>query len=528
MHTRRTSRRSVLAAFCGLLVGSATIDGDGVAGASEDPSGTDPGRSGATADGPTIDDPTERWWRDGTATSVPTLADGAAFVATEAGELLSLDTADGEERWSLPVSEGIEGAPATDGDAVYLAVGEELVAVDAGTGDERWRYALDGPATSSPVVADGTVYVSDGRTHAVSTDGERRFRVDGTAPAATDGAVFVVDDGVRARSANDGEERWHADPAPGIVAVSATGRAVLAWSETEAFVLDPDTGEERRSIWGDGIEGVATDGETVTVGSRSGLFSDGPDGGWEVIKEPRFRGPLLAGDRVYATNTHEGGRRAPALYAFEAETGVERWSLSNVDAHGLAVGDGSLLVSTADGIGAFGDATEGEDEGDGSDDPEDQEGDDDESDPTGPDDGSPEGKVTDDGDESEDGEPGEDGEGDEAGDGGDDDTGTGDEVEDDASSGHENGDDGGSRSEDDGTEEGEESVAPGDGERDDGSGLANEPSPTESGTESRDIDSIASAVEEQPGFGILAGLGGIGAAAYALYTRVERGDRDCE
>jgi outer membrane protein assembly factor BamB len=117
MHTRRASRRTVLTALCGLIVGSTTNE-NGVAAASDEPS--DPGRSGATDDGPTIDDPDERWWRAGTGTSGPTLADGGAFVATEGGAVLSLDAADGEERWRIAVDDDVVGSPATDGAVVYI------------------------------------------------------------------------------------------------------------------------------------------------------------------------------------------------------------------------------------------------------------------------------------------------------------------------------------------------------------------------------------------------------------------------
>jgi hypothetical protein len=262
-----------------------------------------------------------------------------------------------------------------------------------------------------------------------------------------------------------------------------------------------------------------------------------------VIKEPRFRAPLLAGDLVYATNTHESRGGAPALYAFDAENGVERWSIRDVDANGMAAADRLLLVSTDEGVGAYGDAAtadesegsesdeggDGDGEGDGSEDDESAEGDEeDESD----DENDLEGAEDDgmDGDESE-------GEGtvddernseetDDESEGKEDDTGeSGEEVND--------GDDGpaGDEAESSSDEGGDDETADrpdpdGDDEVGDGEPSDEENESAADGSDSLDVDTVAGAVEEQPGFGVLAGLGGVGAAAYALYTRGERAHGD--
>lgn len=120
MHTRRASRRTVLRALCGLAVGKGTTDGGReVATASEDdPSGADPGRSGATDDGPTVDDTDERSWRERPGVSVPTLVDGVAFVGTGCREVLSLDPADGEDPRSIR-GVGTQGV-AADGRTVTI------------------------------------------------------------------------------------------------------------------------------------------------------------------------------------------------------------------------------------------------------------------------------------------------------------------------------------------------------------------------------------------------------------------------
>jgi polyvinyl alcohol dehydrogenase (cytochrome) len=109
----------------------------------------------------------------GDVSATPAVVGGALYFPDWAGYMYKVDAQTGTVIWSHQVSEydGVPGAiartsPTVDGDTVYIGDqnGGNLIALDTATGNERWSAALGGGNpfaidTQSPIVYQGVVYV---------------------------------------------------------------------------------------------------------------------------------------------------------------------------------------------------------------------------------------------------------------------------------------------------------------------------------------------------------------------------------
>jgi polyvinyl alcohol dehydrogenase (cytochrome) len=110
---------------------------------------------------------TQSWIKDGLTgvSGTPTVAGGVAYFGDWQGTVWALDAKTGKEIWNVKIAGGpggfIVGAPAVDGDAVFVSNGATLYRLDKKTGAERWRVVTnDHPLSqinASPVVVDGVV-----------------------------------------------------------------------------------------------------------------------------------------------------------------------------------------------------------------------------------------------------------------------------------------------------------------------------------------------------------------------------------
>jgi outer membrane protein assembly factor BamB len=181
--------------------------------------------------------------------------EGAVYVTTETGTVVSLDTADGTERWRRGVGKRatapVLAESSGDGDDPLLVVGSNrrVVAFDPDTGEERWRTET-GRVRGTPAVADGTVVVgdSDGVLRGLAlADGSEQWRVeaDGAihgSPAVADGTAYVGTRGSRllAVAVADGTVAWRvqlADWVDGSPAVAYGAVFVVDQSGTLSAVV---------------------------------------------------------------------------------------------------------------------------------------------------------------------------------------------------------------------------------------------------------------------------------------------------
>jgi outer membrane protein assembly factor BamB len=232
------------------------------------------------------------------------------FVTTGYGEVVALAAATGDVIWRQRVEAPVSGAPATDGQAVYVMGRDGSAwAIDTADGKVLWQV-VGSPAvagyvgTAAPSVADRAVIfpTTAGELMAVlkigggtkiwqrSLAGERlgrayAFSADVTGDAVVDGSVMYAGTAAGrtvAMSTSSGEAIWSAgEGALGPVAV-AGGSIFLVNDEAELVRLDAATGEV---IWAQPMPYFTQD----KIKRRKGIFA--------------HYGPVLAGGRVVVASS---------------------------------------------------------------------------------------------------------------------------------------------------------------------------------------------------------------------------------
>lgn len=199
----------------------------------------------------------ERWRRDlersgGERGRIgPAAADDSVFVG--AGDVVALDPATGETRWSAPDIEPRNRLVYSDG-AVYACKLEGIQAFDAASGEELWMYETSGDGVHVSVGGDGIVYAMDTDTIVTALDaatGEEHWTYDlegqgvqgGLTPRG--GSVYICDpieSSLLSLSGSGGDVEWQVDVIPNRPpAVTGDRLYVSTRSTVEAF--DPDSGD---------------------------------------------------------------------------------------------------------------------------------------------------------------------------------------------------------------------------------------------------------------------------------------------
>jgi outer membrane protein assembly factor BamB len=238
------------------------------------------------------------------------VAGNRLFVTTGYGEVVALDAASGAVLWRQRVDAPVSGAPATDGEAVYVSGRDGSAwAIAAADGKVIWQVVgTPGTAsyvgTAAPTVGDRAVIfpTSAGDLMAVlkigggtkiwqaSLAGKRlgrayAFSADVTGDAVIDGKVLYAGSAAGrtvAMSSSSGERIWSAgEGALGPVAV-AGGALFLINDEAELVRLDAATGEV---IWTQPMPYFTTD----KVKRRDSIYA--------------HYGPVLAGGRVMVVSS---------------------------------------------------------------------------------------------------------------------------------------------------------------------------------------------------------------------------------
>ncbi len=129
--------------------------------------------------------------------------DGIMYVGTMSGEVVAVDLAKPEVKWTYRPSKGrpqfFASAAATEKLVVIGGRDRRVHAIDRTTGKEAWTFAVDNKVDASPVVAGNRVYAgaSDGRLYVLDLATGRevqRLQLDGPAsasPAVADGCLII-------------------------------------------------------------------------------------------------------------------------------------------------------------------------------------------------------------------------------------------------------------------------------------------------------------------------------------------------
>ena len=159
-------------------------------------------------------------------TGTPTVSDGVAYFGDWKGVIWAVEADTGDEVWTSEIGGMVVGAPAVDGDAVYVSSGHSLFRLDRATGAQEWRAETDdhpqAQINASPVVVDGLVLQGTATFENVLIKDEYTFR----------GSIGAYD-------VASGEERWRLSTTP---ADATSGPGAGVWST-------PAVDEERGLIF---------------------------------------------------------------------------------------------------------------------------------------------------------------------------------------------------------------------------------------------------------------------------------------
>jgi outer membrane protein assembly factor BamB len=281
------------------------------------------------------------------------LDDGAAFMASPASTrglvlayssasiVTALDAASGAPRWSKLVSETegtFPGSPTVAGGIVYV-VPDELVALDVATGNVRWSRPGVGCFLCSPAVANRTLYVGAG-----PASGRRLLALD----AATGAPKWSF------RPQSGSSFSWSASPA--VSGGRVFQAAYVQRSGKKAYSVYAFNASSGKRLW------KAAVGSSQFLTSSSPAVANGlvyymsPAGRlaalrattgkrvWSKVFPPNASSPAVAGGVVYFG-------AGVTMYGLDARTGKKLWSTkTSADPADPAVAGGTLYVGSGDGI----------------------------------------------------------------------------------------------------------------------------------------------------------------------------------
>jgi polyvinyl alcohol dehydrogenase (cytochrome) len=161
-----------------------------------------------------------KWSKDGLTgvSGTPTVAGGCAYFGDWTGTVWAVDAKTGEDIWSTKIGSGgfgfVVGAPAVDGDAVYISVAETLYRLNRKTGAVEWQAVANehelAQINASPVVVDGLVLQGVASAEVAIPRSEYTFR----------GTIGAYD-------AKTGKEKWRFYTTPND---PTSGAGVGIWS----------------------------------------------------------------------------------------------------------------------------------------------------------------------------------------------------------------------------------------------------------------------------------------------------------
>jgi outer membrane protein assembly factor BamB len=225
---------------------------------------------------------------------VPAVDGDRIFVASEDGEVMAINIADGELLWRVRTRETITGGVGADNGLVMLGTEDaEVIVFDQADGSERWRA----PVTSevlSPPRSNGDVVV-----------------------------LQTVDDKLIALDAESGERRWIYEANLPVLTLRGTS--------TPVFVA------------GAVVAGFSN-GTLVAVNAADGIWRweervAVPQGRYDIDRVIDVDGDLLVDNNVVLATSYQGN-----VMGFDAQTGRIVWGMEASSYHGLAQGFGNLYL----------------------------------------------------------------------------------------------------------------------------------------------------------------------------------------
>ncbi len=297
------------------------------------------------------------------------IVDGVVYAASQSGELVALDLADGAVRWKYREAESIgESSPAVADGVVYIGDLAGVVhAVEAATGKALWTYQTGSEIKASPTVIEDRILIGsyDEHLYALSArDGSLLWKARSEGPvhstaAILDGIAYVsgCDEVFRAFRISDGEQVFmiHASAYTGASPALSGEMAFFGTFNNEVLgvnlrsqSIDWRYAHPQRSF-PFYASAALTEGRVV-VGGRDRLVHclDASTGKalWTFATRARVESsPAVAGGRVYA------GSNDGRLYALDLTDGSKVWEfhVGAAITASPAIARGRLVVGAYDG-----------------------------------------------------------------------------------------------------------------------------------------------------------------------------------
>lgn len=298
-------------------------------------------------------------------TGPPMVANGRAFVSTDAGSLLAIDAATGEQLWSYySVGEDQrmyrEYQPLVIDDTVFTIGGSgHLHAVDAATGTSVWTYR-DAAVETPPVQINECIAVTTDEPAAVEIDptsGDVAEMTHGVSlefpPSGSSDGIWWVSQGemINGRYLSSSGQLQFAESGGQILTPVASrqnsfyvggGHGAFGKNDDSEWLVElPDLVRAKPAVTEEYVYTADMSGVCVGIDRATG------DEQWRrSIDGTVLQNPVVAGDS-FVVRTRGGG-----VHVLDTSTGELRWSIHAADGESSGWGDLSVhadAVSTARG-----------------------------------------------------------------------------------------------------------------------------------------------------------------------------------
>jgi outer membrane protein assembly factor BamB len=289
--------------------------------------------------------------------SSPSYHDGVLYVGGIDTYVYAFEAATGVIKWKKNVAigagTGIESNVVYYNGTIYLGTNDDyLFALDATNGEIKWRFRTDANVSSSPVIANNILYFgsSDGNLYALDpATGQLKWKfetgdvINQSGATVADnivyvgnraGSLFAVDAKTGARiwrySTNNGISLEESSPtvSGGIVYIGGWYN-FSSNDKGGLYAIDAKTGKliwEKIKNTGISSDPTVTDGKLFITSDDlmiHALNSTSGEDVWQKQILPNSSSPSVANGVVFV-----GGGGSGYIYAFDANTGNEKWKFA--------------------------------------------------------------------------------------------------------------------------------------------------------------------------------------------------------
>ncbi len=276
----------------------------------------------------------------------------------------------GTEKWCIPISGGVYGAPSIGDDGtIYVGTNSDHSKVQAISpgGIEKWAFELGGRVygSSAAIGPDGTIYVGtfdDNMFYAINPDGTEKWRFVALGPVCSspaigsDGTIYVGSNDNNLYAINpDGTKEWSFltdNAVSSSPAIRPDGTIYVGSHDHNLYAINPDGTEKWVFPTGNNVyasPAIGADG-TIYVGSAdNNLYAIRPNGNekWRFTAGLDVRSSAAIGpDGTIYVGSYDGN-----VYAVNPDDGTEKWRFTTgaqVPSSPAVGADGTVFICSLD------------------------------------------------------------------------------------------------------------------------------------------------------------------------------------